>query len=177
MILMYLISLSSYISWLPTIPVYPDSREAYNVLKAIQHRSFDDELFYLKTDPSVVHAFVDVVPLSFKEMQNYINDIRITSIILFFKYTINRPRPHQILSTIHPMKSTTADTPSFPAGHAFQAYYLAYMLQDRYPHLKQQLWEIATKCDDVRVKAGLHYPSDGRFSRQIVDVMKKIGLI
>ena len=27
------------------------------------------------------------------------------------------------------------------------------------------------KCDDCRVKAGLHYPSDGEFSRKIVDII------
>jgi membrane-associated phospholipid phosphatase len=176
-VLLYLVLLPSYISWLPTFPVYPPSEEAFEVLQATRQRTPADELFYYKTDPSVAHAFVEVVPLTLDELNAYITHIRIVGVILLTKYTINRPRPHQVLPSIQPMESTTAHTPSFPAGHAFQAYCLAYMLENAFPRSKERLWEVATQCDDVRVKAGLHFPSDGRFSRRIVDTLHNIGWV
>ena len=38
-----------------------------------------------------------------------------------------------------------------------------------YPEKKQLFLDIAKECDLTRVKAGLHYPSDGKFSKQFVD--------
>ena len=29
--------------------------------------------------------------------------------------------------------------------------------------------DIAEKCNEVRIKAGLHYPSDGQYSKILVD--------
>ncbi len=90
-------------------------------------------------------------------------------LIKFLKYFYNRARPHQIDPSIKPLTSTTAHTPSYPAGHAFQAYYLAKQLTKKYPHRKHEFDKIAQQCDDVRVIAGLHYPSDGEFAKKIVD--------
>ena len=90
-------------------------------------------------------------------------------IILSFKYFFNRARPNQIDSTIEPLNISTAQTPAYPAGHAFQAYYLAKKLSKKYPHLTKIFNEIANECDITRVKAGLHYPSDGNFARYLVN--------
>jgi hypothetical protein len=68
------------------------------------------------------------------------------------------------------LKSVSANTPAYPAGHAFQAYYLAKKLGKSYPELQPQLDAIAERCNSVRIKAGLHYPSDGQFSKQLVNI-------
>ena len=82
---------------------------------------------------------------------------------------INRARPYQIDSSINDLKSLTSHTPAYPAGHAFQGYYLARVLSIKYPD-KKYLWEqTAERCDLVRVSAGLHYPSDGQFGKQLVN--------
>ena len=83
------------------------------------------------------------------------------------KNFINRPRPHQISNEVKLLKSKTAHTPAFPAGHAAQAYILANYLQKIYPDKKKILEKIADKCNDCRIKAGLHYPSDGMYSKLI----------
>ena len=44
-------------------------------------------------------------------------------------------------------------------------------LRKKYPNKDAKLKEIALRCDDCRVKAGLHYPSDGEFSRKIADLL------
>ena len=65
----------------------------------------------------------------------------------------------------------TAQTPAFPAGHTFQAYYLSKYLSKKYPKKKEIFENIAKECDLTRVKAGLHYPSDGEFSKKLVDIL------
>ena len=88
--------------------------------------------------------------------------------IFFFKYIINRARPQQVDKSIQPINTDTAKTPAYPAGHAYQAYHLAKKLSERYPEKKNLFEKIAQECDITRIKAGLHYPSDGKFAKQLV---------
>ena len=62
-------------------------------------------------------------------------------------------------------------TPAYPAGHSYQAYLLSKHLSKKYPEKSSLFKNLSMKCDDCRVKAGLHYPSDGDFSRKIVDLI------
>lgn len=164
-----------YIYALPTYPVYPDSaEEAKYVLEITQKRSVDDEQFFRKTDPSIVHAFVDYVDEPLEELRAIITSIPILFTVYATKYGINRPRPYQMNRDIVPMKSTTDKTPSYPAGHAFQAYFLADVLGKRYPAKKQYFDKLAERCDLVRVQAGIHYPSDGQFAKRILYRLLKI---
>ena len=159
-----------YISYLPTIPVYPNSyTEVKKVEEEVSTITPSDIEFYKSTDPSIKTAFLPYVNETNEELTDII--IRVTPIIKFFKYTINRPRPKQINPQLNVLKSTTAHTPAYPAGHALQAYYLSKVLSKRYPDKKEQFDNIAKRCDLVRVKAGLHYPSDGKFSKAIVDAL------
>ena len=70
---------------------------------------------------------------------------------------------------IKPIDKSTAQTPAFPAGHAFQAYLLSKKLSEKYPEKKKLFEKIAKKCDLCRVQAGLHYPSDGEYSKKLVE--------
>jgi len=71
---------------------------------------------------------------------------------------------------IKPINVETVQTPAYPAGHAYQAYLVAKKLSLKYPRKKRLFYNIALRCDICRVKAGLHYPSDGIFSRKLVDL-------
>ena len=115
----------------------------------------------------MVEAFVEHVPESRDELKQI--ETKQNYIILFFKYIINRRRPYQLNPNLNVINIDTAQTPSYPAGHAYQAQLLAKILSTRYPEKKDMLYEIARKCDDCRIKAGLHYPSDGEFSRKLVE--------
>ena len=66
-----------------------------------------------------------------------------------------------------PLSTKTSRTPAYPAGHAYQALLVAKYLSNKYPEKKKLFNNIAFKCDDCRVKAGIHYRSDGDFSRKI----------
>jgi membrane-associated phospholipid phosphatase len=174
LLLIYGYSLPRYIFYLPTIPVYPNNLiEANQVLQLTRNRTKEDIDFFKLTDPSIVYAFAPYVNLSIKEMNDYILQPWIKLAVGFFKYSFNRPRPYQINNKIDYLESNTGNSPSYPSGHAFQAYCLAYYLSKKYPENKKKYWEIAKKCQEVRVLGGVHFPSDGLFSKKLVDFFYK----
>ena len=158
-----------YYAFYPTIPVYPNNKdEVKEVKKYIKSRTQTDIDFFKKTNKSVVAAFKPHVKESLEELttiehsQDYI--------IFAFKYLINRARPQQVDPSIKPINTDTAQTPAYPAGHAYQGYLIAKILSKKYPEKRQILEKIAEECNMTRVKAGLHYPSDGKFSKKLVDI-------
>lgn len=157
-----------YIYLLPSFYIYPDNEtEVLKVEHKINERTQEDIDFFHLTDRSVSEAFVDIVPMTIEELDYIISQVN--NIILSFKYIINRARPNQINPKLHVLKSNTSHTPAYPAGHAFQAYYLSKILGKQYPELQHTLNLTAEKCDQVRVTAGIHFPSDGLFAKNIVD--------
>ena len=170
-LILIIISPIRYIYVLPTLCIYPDNeKEVLEIEKEIKLRNQHDIDFFHLTDKSVSPAFTSIVPLSIKEIDDMITQFHVVFIISFFKYLINRPRPKQIKPNLDVLNSISANTPAYPAGHAFQAYYLAKHLGKTYPELQSQLDAIAERCNSVRIKAGLHYPSDGEFSKQLVNI-------
>jgi hypothetical protein len=159
-----------YISYTPTIPVYPNSKkEIEKVKQKINERTQKDVDFFYLTNESISAAFLPYVNENKVELERELT--KHNNIILFLKYTINRPRPEQVDKTIKPLNKKTAMTPAYPAGHGYQAYLLYKYLRKKYPNKEKKLKEIALQCDDCRVKAGLHFPSDGEFSRKIIDLL------
>jgi len=165
-VVLYILLISfqtSYIWWLPSIPVYPNSRrESQLVMEQMTH----SQLFH-ETDQNVAVAFIDVLQGEDPRMIEWVSqqeDAR----ILFLKYLFNRPRPHQVNPDIIPSKSNTTDSPSYPSGHSYQAFLIAREYSRKYPHLKDKLYVIAERCGRARIYAGLHYPSDHEFSRWLV---------
>ena len=169
-IIVYLYSLPKYVSYLPTIPIY-NNNEANEVLKISKNRTAEDIDFFHLTDESIVSCFLPYVVEDKYILRKLITTPLVYIIVYSLKYIINRPRPYQIDNNINNLYSSTGNTPSLPAGHAFQAYYLANYLGKKHPEKKYELDKLAYKCDIVRVKAGLHYPSDGKFSKQIVNLL------
>ena len=170
--LIYTNFLKGYYSYYPTIPIYPNNEKDLFILKKEIKEITQEQkdLFYLTND-NVIYAFLPYVNESEKELlrvsnsQNYI--------ILFFKYLINRRRPYQIDKNINPLSTKTSQTPSYPAGHAYQALLLSKYLSKKYPEKKDLFKDIANKCDECRVKAGIHYVSDGDFSRKLFNFFNK----
>ena len=169
--LIYLYSLPRYIVFLPTLPIY-NNNEANEVFTITQNRNDNDKYFFNLTNESIIHAFSIHVNETNAELNEIITTPLIVFIVYIFKYAINRPRPYQINKNINYLYSNTGETPSMPAGHALQAYYLAYKLSQKYPDKKELLYSKAKQCDDIRVKGGHHYPSDGEFARKIVDYIE-----
>lgn len=165
--LIYLALQPRYYTFLPTLPIY-NNDEAKEVKKMINNRNNDHLDYFKLTDESVIHAFKPHVKESEDELYNM--TMTVLPEILFFKYIINRPRPYQIEKDLNYINTKTGSTPSMPAGHAYQAYYLSKELSKKYPE-KSELFEgIAKKCDDCRVYAGIHYPTDGKYSKCLVNM-------
>jgi len=158
-------------NWLlPTFPFYPNNnREVKIVLENAKYRTISNVDFFNKTDPSVAYAFEEIVEENAEQLKSIFLKPQISFFIKASKYFYNRARPRQISNNLTTLKSTTAATPSYPAGHAFQAYYLAKKLTEKYPHRKSEFYRMADRCDEIRVIAGLHYPSDGQYSKQLVE--------
>ena len=98
-IIIFLYSRPRYISFLPTIPVY-DNNEANIVYAKTKYRTQDEIEFFRLTDPSIIKCFIMHVQESEQELLDIITFPFVTIIILFLKYTINRPRPYQINTKI-----------------------------------------------------------------------------
>ena len=168
LVLILLIHLTGkrYRWFLPTMRfVYPNNNEEIlEVIEKVKNRTMEDIHVHRLTDINIRPAFKKICPeVSDKEMNEII--FSKSKEIMFLKNIINRARPKQIYENLNILKSETAATPAFPAGHAAQAYILASYLQDKFPEKKQILEDLADKCNNCRVKAGLHYPSDGEFSK------------
>lgn len=89
---------------------------------------------------------------------------------MYYKILYNRARPMQVAPEIvDAFSSTTANSASYPSGHAFQAYYAAKILS-KWEQARKKEWDsIAERVANIRIIAGLHYPSDKDFARRLVE--------
>lgn len=176
-ILIYFILLSlqsiRYYIWYPTITDYPNNASEIKIMVRdyINKRTPENIAFFKLTDKSPIKAFQNII--SDEQMQKIHKIITSPAIILkimYYKKLYNRARPSQVAPhLINALYSTTANTPSYPSGHAIQAYYAAKILSKWEPSRKKELLEIARRCADIRIIAGLHYPSDRDFGMWLVD--------
>lgn len=173
-IIVYLYTLPRYNMFLPTIPIY-NNDEITSVQKEVKNRTVLDIHLFELTDESVADAFFTVINHENENIRSLIVQPHILFIIIFLKLIVNRPRPKQLDPNLDILPSTTANTPAYPSGHAFQAYYLAYKLGLKFPEKKEALYHLAEKCAEVRVKGGHHYPSDSIFSKQLVSYIEQLN--
>jgi len=157
-----------YISFLPTIKVYPDND---NEILIVNNLVEDANQYYLelfkKTDETVVNAFQEIVEINREELNKVVQSPYLLIVTLSLKTLINRARPKQINTELNIQKSLTANTPAYPSGHCIQAYYLAKYLSNEYPDRSDEFFKLAEDCALSRVYAGLHYPSDNEFGKYI----------
>ena len=106
-------------------------------------------------------------------------------IALRLKDRFQRPRPYQaallMASDITPHLAETAQTPSFPSGHALQAYCVVAAVLNAVastttisPGLTA-LMRLAHDIGDRRVLAGVHYPSDNYASAVVFNELTRAG--
>lgn len=142
---------------------YPDSvRESKKVLRKMKN---PDTAFYELTDLSPTVAFMRYMdekglPYEEKELRGIIDESY--PLIIGLKRYYNRPRPAQVNKDLKAQPSKTAQTPSYPSGHAFQSYLIAQHLSKKYPLHYFSFYSIANRIANARVSVGLHYPSDNK---------------
>lgn len=142
-----------------------------DVQLASDSRTIFDIEFFEKTDIDIVPVFHQVVPEANRvSMYWTIHNPLIHFIIMGTKLYYNRARPYQI-ANVNTLQSVSANTPSYPSGHAVQAFALAKRLTSQFPEKTTEINYLAEKVADIRKIGGVHYPSDKVFARRLVDKM------
>jgi hypothetical protein len=187
-IIVLLVQPTRYYWWYPSFNIsipgigkaFPDSRIEVELIMSeyIMKRMPSDVAFFRMTDMNPAAPFTNVIKpdeMTLEEMDKIMTSSRVMFVTKMLKWKYNRARPAQIApelineqngTLIH---SDSAATPAYPSGHAVQAYYLAKILARRFPAKTQAVMEIATKCANIRIMAGHHYPSDRDFGWWVVD--------
>jgi hypothetical protein len=158
---------------------FPDSKiEIEKVINEKKSMTSNDKEFFYSTDKSISKVFEDYcvknnLSFTLKEITKmYELD---TIKIMFMKVLYNRIRPEYLVKDIA-LHSNNDTGPSFPSKNAYQAYLVAKKISDKHPEHKNNLIEIAKKCDNIRVKAGLSFPSDGEYSYNLIFEPEKYGV-
>tara|TARA_R110002012_G_scaffold107985_1_gene250229 strand:- start:449 stop:2794 length:2346 start_codon:yes stop_codon:yes gene_type:complete len=101
-------------------------------------------------------------------------------IILVLKRHYNRPRPVALAKELglpldtFPLK--TANTPSYPSGHATQGRLVALLLADEVPlEHRNNILKIGDRIAEGRQVAGSHYPSDTEFGYRLADELYRMA--
>jgi hypothetical protein len=101
-----------------------------------------------------------------EEITKLVNDVIEDTLPLLtkLKYHFQRPRPYQLAQyyklKLFPFKSNSADTPSFPSGHSFQAKLLTEVIGNKYPQTYSFMQDVFNDICYSRIYLGLHYQSD-----------------
>jgi hypothetical protein len=187
-IIVLLVQPTRFYWWYPSFNItisgigkaFPDSRAEIDtvVTEYIMKRMPSDVAFFRMTDMNPAAAFSPVITpdeMSVAEMDQIMTNTRVIFITKMLKWFYNRARPAQIAPEIineangRLLRSDSAATPAYPSGHGVQTYYLAKILARKFPAKTQAVMEVATKCANIRIMAGHHYPSDRDFAWWVVD--------
>ena len=166
-----------YNIWYPTIQsAYPNNAQEIGIMVRdyFPKRTPENIQFFKLTDASPLEAFRGKITDSqFQKLKKKIKSSKIVGKIMYYKRLYNRARPEQVAPQIvDALDSKTANSAAYPSGHAFQAYYAAKLLSKWEPTRKKEWDAIAERVANIRIIAGLHYPSDRDFARRLVDNLK-----
>ena len=93
-------------------------------------------------------------------------------IIMNLKNKYDRVLPYKLDKTIQPSISPPQH-PSYPSGHATQAYFIALLLSEKRPEKGKLYMRTAENIAINREYAGVHYRSDTTYGREIAEKLYK----
>ena len=137
------------------------------MIQAQRRSPSNDEDMQPLLDESMSKLFNALIETSGHEshypvIKKYISDI--IPIILDHKNHFNALRPNELAKSVGIEFDydflESAQTPSYPSGHATQAFYLAHKLSALFPDLKRSFYELADMVAISRIERGVHFPSD-----------------
>jgi hypothetical protein len=163
-----------YNIWYPTIQsAYPNNGREIGIMVRdyFPKRTPENIQFFKLTDRNPLEAFRGkITEEQFQRLKKEVISRAIVGKITYYKQLYNRARPVQVApEIIDALYSTTANNAAYPSGHAFQAYYVAKLLSKWEPARKKEWEDIADRVANIRIIAGLHYPSDRDFAKRLVD--------
>ena len=152
------------------------------ILKAVSDRGQDIDYIKIADEKpiKIFQSFANDNGLKFDE--NYFKQLKkdLSSLILALKFRFNRPRPAQLLKVLLRNEGDeaildfeTANTPSYPSGHAIQSYVVANILSELNPKFRRLLENIADRIAHTRIQAGVHYPSDIVIGKEIANMIDR----
>ena len=94
----------------------------------------------------------------------------INPIIMKIKVYYDRIRPSYLNKEIEPVIENPKH-PSYPSGHATQAYFIAHILSDKYPENKIKYLKLANNIALNRERGGFHFRSDSNYGRKIAKIL------
>lgn len=150
-------------------PPPPDEYRAYEtlVVNTIPANPDISDTLYEMLDNDITSLFHSILvgnghEVKRKEVKKLKNSIK--PIVKFHKIYFNAPRPSQLAARMgvdfEYDHLESAQTPSYPSGHAAQGYYMAEMLSRKYPKCAEELFGLADLIADSRLERGVHLPSD-----------------
>ena len=162
---------------------YESSQEIIEIIKAQQSAEKSGKWEAIKSfcdlwDADLISALektLDMLDIPFdNEYIEYLTKVTddLGAFVVQLKNHYQRPRPYQVAfyteQNLHPYNSVTAQSPSYPSGHAMQSFLLCNIIAYHYEDKKEQLLKIAKQIADSRIIMGIHYPSDNAFGVQVV---------
>lgn len=98
-------------------------------------------------------------------------------LLLKLKFYFQRPRPYQLGEyykiKLFPYDSRSADSPSYPSGHALQARLICSVLGNHFPEKYDFFENLSKDIEYSRLYLGLHYPSDIDYSLYIAETIMR----
>ena len=133
--------------------------------------------FLTNSDNSVEEVFRSFVDseekdyIDWEEVSKLLDEV--DSIVLRLKYRYNRKRPKQYLVDDSEYYENIKDskTPSFPSGHTAIAYFLAGVLSQAIPKLKNDFSTLAELIAQSRIENGVHFPTDVTYGRLVGEML------
>lgn len=106
-----------------------------------------------------------------EEAQRWADDW--TKLSFEYKLKFKRRRPY-VVKKEHDIdfvvdKSDTSDSPSYPSGHALMGYGVAEFYKEKYPLMADEWDNVADIIAHSRLQMGVHYPSDTKASKELVN--------
>lgn len=145
-----------------------DTKEELKHLIDLQKSRTEYDVHDIKNEESLEYMMIHRFKMSVDEIYNiniFIEYI-LHPIILHIKHKNNRVRPSYLTTKLKPCIQNPGH-PSYPSGHSMQAYMIAHILSDKYPHKKAKLFLIADKIAKNREIAGVHYSSDTEYGKYL----------
>lgn len=158
-----------YYSSLPSVLLHPDNEvEAAAMKLHVSNRDTSTtKLFNMADRGGASAVFNLVMPEYHKTSISPTATTIMMTMVLFLKLLFNRRRPYQTDPNMGHVDTPTSYSPSFPSGHAFEAYLLARTKAKYHPEKADKIVALGDRCAFLRVNGGVHYPSDLDFARRL----------
>jgi hypothetical protein len=171
------------------IPPYPNEsiRTLQELIKLMGINTNDDFIYSMDRITDMFKELCSEldVPIDENQIENILNNA--SGVILDLKYHFNRPRPNLVAKLYgldldkNKLHLDTADSPSYPSGHATQGTLIANYFANKYPKHAIRFKKLGRDIGKSRINAKVHYPSDivvgERLGNDMFQYLKEKGLL